>query len=86
MRTGLKTRHANSVSVILTPLIVLFAQMATTPTAGAEPSNVASLNRSRSRRTSHRSSSEMPGVPSAELHRTDVAHHFPGSAALGAFH
>ena len=39
MRTGLKT---TSVGVVLTPLIVLFAQIATTPTAGAEPSNVAS--------------------------------------------
>jgi hypothetical protein len=42
MRTRLKTRHAKSVGVILTPLIVLLAQIATTATAGAEPSNVAS--------------------------------------------
>ena len=45
MRTGLKTRHANSVSVILTPLIVLFAQMATTGPAAAVPPTLGRVNR-----------------------------------------
>ena len=31
-------------------------------------------------------SGEMPGVPSAEFDRADVAHHLQGSAAVGAFH
>ena len=42
MRTRLKAAHGNPVGVILVPLIVLFAQMATTETASAEPSKVAS--------------------------------------------
>jgi len=42
MRARLKTRHAKSGGVVLAPFIVLFAQMATTGTAGAEPSNAPS--------------------------------------------
>ena len=42
MRARLKTRQARSGGLVLAPFIVLFAQMATTGTAGAEPSNAPS--------------------------------------------
>jgi len=42
MRATLKPRQVNSVGVMLSPLMVLFAQMAVTGTAGAEPTNVTS--------------------------------------------
>ena len=42
MRARLKIRHARAGSLVLAPFIVLFAQMATTGTAGAEPSNAPS--------------------------------------------
>jgi mono/diheme cytochrome c family protein len=42
MRATLKTLQLDSVGVMLSPLMVLFAQMATTGTAGAAPTNVTS--------------------------------------------
>jgi hypothetical protein len=42
MRAKLKTMDVKSVGVMLSPLIILFAQLATTGTAGAEPTNATS--------------------------------------------